>query len=512
MLPHWMTPCSSDGVRPQCNIGHCLGSNEFDVAFFLLLVAQGSAALMIGILRSISILGFGARFWSCLALILVTSPVRADELPEALIPKLGSAIYSEREGAARALDAMGRKALPALFRAKDAEDPEVRARSAALASIIQRRVLIEPTTLSLDYTDQSIAQIAASLGERSGMAILLVPDNQPLWGSTKVTLKSQGPVHFWTALDLLCDQAKLQVQPSPAPTFAGAAGLVGSIRLVQGQASPVPTSDHGPFRTTLVSIQRHRDLTFQRATPDRDPLKRDAKPQTQITDLFQFSIQVVTEPRLLVSQNGMLQLELATDEKGRSLVPADAQNLGLRNNPYFGMTAPMNGLQIQASLTPPAVGTTSLRILRGTIPVSVATPKPEALVVKLAEATGKTFRSEDAALTIEAVQFDANAQRRTIDLTLKSNQPEAPESEDPFSLGNSRSPYVLQTRFDVVDAQGRSYRLLPSRSNVLDPQTIQLTLALMPMGEAGEPVELRYYDLVSAHTEVVFEFRDLPVP
>lgn len=445
--------------------------------------------------------------------LIVAAPARPDESPDDLVQRLASAVYSEREGAAHALDEMGRKALPALFRARSADDPEVRARSAALASSIQKRVLVEPTLVTLDFQDRPLAEIARSLGERSGMAILLVPDNQPLWNSTRLTLVSDGPIPFWTALDRLCQAARLQVQPSPAPTFGGAAGMVGSLRLVQGETAPSPTADDGPFRTILTGLQHHRDLTFAR--PIRLDAAGPAKPNTfvgQISDQFQFSIQIAAEPRLLVSQNGILQIVQAIDEKGRSLAPAEVPNLGLRNNGYFGATAPMTGLQIQASLTPPPLGTQTLRLLRGSVPVSVATPKPDPLVIKLADATGKSFQSEDSSLTIDGVQFDPNAQRRTIDLTLKTNGTDGPELEDPFNIGGARSPYVLQTRFDVVDAQGRSFRLLPSRSNVVDAQTVQLTLALMPMGELGEPVELRFFDLVSTQTEIEFEFRDIPIP
>lgn len=433
--------------------------------------------------------------------------------PDTLVRQLGSASYSVRQEAAALLEVLGRPALAALTRAREADDPEVRARASALAEAIQKRVLIDATSVTLDFTDASLAEIARVLGDRAGMPILLVPDNQPIWQTQRATLLSESPVPFWSALDRLCAAADLQVQASPSGAFGASATSLGSIRLVQGRLAPLPTSDQGPFRTTLTKVQHHREIDFVRPLPPKLPqAEPGAIPEPTVIDQFQFSIQVLAEPRLLLSQSGPLQVLQATDDRGRSLAPSDANLNILPGNPYFGMTTPMNGLQIAASLTSPAPGTQTLRVLRGIVPVSVATPTPDPLVVPLLDAPGKTYQAEGIELSIDAVQFDPNVQRRTIDLTLKTDRPGLPDDDDPFSLSNARSPYTIQTRFDVVDAQGRPYRLVPSRSEVTDPQTIRLTLALMPLGDLGEPVEIRYYDLVTTRTEIQFEFRDVPVP
>lgn len=448
--------------------------------------------------------------WGSWILLVVGSTFPAQD-PAELVRKLGSGVFAEREEAAKALDTLGRDALPALEEAREADDPEVRARAAVLAAAIQERVLIEPTMVTLDFENRPILEVARALSERSGMSVLLVPENQAQWQTMRVTMKSDSPVPFWAAMDRLCEQTKTQLQASPGMGMGPGGGtpLNPAVRILQGQLPPFPTSDQGPFRSTLVSLHHHRDLTFQRSPGQSRPGARDSG--FQINDQFYFSVQVSAEPRLLVNQTGPMRVTEATDDRGRSLVSADGAAAPGRGGGYIGMGTPMTALQLTGHLMAPGEGSSRLALLRGSIPVSVATPRPSPLTIELAGATGKTFRSEEASITVESLHVGAADMPRTIDLSIEPNKT-TPEEEDPFELTGPRAQFALQVRFQLLNAQGRPLRLIPSRSQSNDGRRVQLQLTIPQGGDQSEPKELRFHDLTRATTEVEFEYRDVPIP
>ncbi len=76
-------------------------------------------------------------------------PADSDAVPKAridrLIEQLGSKKFNEREAAARALEKMGEKALPALRKAAmEHADSEVRRRAASLVVALERRLGVVP--------------------------------------------------------------------------------------------------------------------------------------------------------------------------------------------------------------------------------------------------------------------------------------------------------------------------------------------------------------------------------
>src|SRR5262249_10578840 len=113
--------------------------------------------------------------------ILILLGLAAGPDAEALIARLGSSRYAEREEAAAALAKIGRDALPALKKAVDSRDPEVRARASALIDRIDSELLTRPTRVTLDFQDRPLDEIARALSERCGVAILLEPEDAPMW-------------------------------------------------------------------------------------------------------------------------------------------------------------------------------------------------------------------------------------------------------------------------------------------------------------------------------------------
>ena len=81
--------------------------------------------------------------------------------PAELIGRLGSGRFAERVEATRALEGLGRDALPALTAAKDSPDPKVRARVAALLEAVAKRGegdrVARPTPIRLDFRDRPLS-------------------------------------------------------------------------------------------------------------------------------------------------------------------------------------------------------------------------------------------------------------------------------------------------------------------------------------------------------------------
>src|SRR5436305_12388948 len=131
---------------------------------------------------------------SLLLLALALSPEAGpDAEPAALVERLGSARYADRERAARDLEARGRAALPALRAARGARDPEVRARAAALVERIESGLLTRPTLVRLDYRDRPLADVARDLSEQTGMTVAYATDLNPD-SARRVTLREPDPL------------------------------------------------------------------------------------------------------------------------------------------------------------------------------------------------------------------------------------------------------------------------------------------------------------------------------
>src|SRR4051794_17626013 len=97
-----------------------------------------------------------------LALIILLGQVPATD-PAALVAQLGSPRYAEREAAAGALERAGRPAIAALRAARDARDPEIRTRAAALIHRIEGALLTQPTLVTLDFEDQPLPEVVKAM-------------------------------------------------------------------------------------------------------------------------------------------------------------------------------------------------------------------------------------------------------------------------------------------------------------------------------------------------------------
>jgi hypothetical protein len=461
-----------------------------------------------------------------LALVVVLGQVPAVD-PAALVARLGSSRYAEREDAAGALERLGRPALAALRAARDDRDPEIRSRASALLNRIESGLLTQPTLVTLDFDDQPLPEVVKALSAQTGIKLGLVPENSPSWPGRRVTLREAAPLPFWKAMDRLCDVARLQFN-------FGTHGFPGGNReqvfpLLDGGPQPaVPTSDSGPFRVSLLSLHYQRDVAFSRpgvVVPNRlvlppAPRRGGAVAPTQkadppaVNEQFYAQIQVAAEPRLSLSQNGPLKVLAVLDDRGQSLqLEPDGAGVTQRASGYFGMASGAT-LQLHIPLRHPETPGQEIRTLRGVLPIMVATRKPDPLVVSLQGAQGKSFRNDDVELSVLEIRANPATNQTSIDIMVRSigGAASAAAGPAPAAAGGAEilihRPDLHQQQIDVVDSQGR---VLAWFHSSFDAEGSRMTLSLTSPDHAP-PAEIRYYGLARAATEVPFEFGGVPMP
>ena len=184
--------------------------------------------------------------------------------PQILLEQLGATRYADREAAARALEKLGREAIPVLQNARDSRDMEIRTRAAALLQKIEGSLLTMPTMVWLNFKDAPLADVVQALGQQTGMKVSLFPENLPRWKQERLSLQETQPLPFWKAVDRLCAAASLQYDELRGFSTRNQPTLVLTDRITR----PVhPTSDHGPFRVSLVGLEFQRHVGFAVVMP-----------------------------------------------------------------------------------------------------------------------------------------------------------------------------------------------------------------------------------------------------
>ena len=432
--------------------------------------------------------------------------------PTDLVKQLGSARYTLRESAEGELSRLGRVALPALRAAKDSRDPEIRTRASAILARIENSMLVEPTPITLDFRDVPIVEAIEAINRQTGLNLNLSPEERPLFANRRLTLQSKEPLPFWKAIDALCAGAGLhhgQGVHGSSGTFEGSLALHDGYDPLSG-----PVSDTGPFRVQLSSVHFQSDiqLTQPRELPAIRPSKVAESARSQALANRQFFLQfvVAAEPRLSITQDGPIKLTAVTDDRGQSLLNSPGAGTFQHHAGYFGIN-PAPTLRLRADLSYPESPGKQIRVIRGSIPLIVATRKPDPLVVSLSDSMGKSRRNEDVDLTLVEYRPARGDQPATIQVAIKplgaANQPVESGVGEPLGY----RPDSPQQQIEILDAEGRILSWFPS-STLYNGEETRLTLTLGSRGTPGVPASLRYHGILRAHSEAAFEFRDIPIP
>src|SRR5437870_1068666 len=97
---------------------------------------------------------------------------------EQLIGQLGHREFRVREAANKTLLERGMSALPALRKAKDHKDPEVRRRIEALLAPLEAAAEVAPKRVTLHIKQRPLRDVIKDLAKQSGYKIELWPDAQ----------------------------------------------------------------------------------------------------------------------------------------------------------------------------------------------------------------------------------------------------------------------------------------------------------------------------------------------
>ncbi len=187
--------------------------------------------------------------------------------PAALIEKLGAASFAERE-ASKSLENLGGKALPALRGALKSRDAEVRARARAMIDRIEARLLVQETPIRLDFKDAPLDDVLKSISNQAGFQVSLAGRGPMNMGSRteRITLSDPAPTGFWKAVDRVFEAARLgyQAQPGAQVRMMRSAARPQSdlVFAPQAEFSSPPSSDHGPFRVSLMMLSYASQVRF----------------------------------------------------------------------------------------------------------------------------------------------------------------------------------------------------------------------------------------------------------
>jgi hypothetical protein len=434
--------------------------------------------------------------------LLGAVPSDSIESPAALVSRLGAARYLDREAAETALRAQGTAALPALREAvKRANDPEVRSRASELVAKIENAAMLEPTRVRFSYPGTPLAEILKDLSTQSGIPLTL-DDRGPPTDSAgdSLHLSAAEPIPFWEAIDRVASAAQLRVNFGVDHQIDNRGFGLG-VRL-SSASSPryVPICRSGPFRLKIESIHHQRDRHFD----------QDAEAETD--EQFYIAIQLMAEPRLLIRQRNAIHVLEAVDELGQDLnLPEesldDDEPPGIFDTPFEMSETPR--IDAQLFLKRPARSGTSVKSLKGTIPLHVVSRKGEPLEVPLQGSVGKSFSNDELTFTVRDVSRDPLEPETTVLLGVRRRA-----GSDADAIAEGAVP-ALASQFDSRNAQGR--RLLTFTGDFVPAEAVGeaeagITVTIIAAEDAGAPSHLQIYGLNHANVDIPFSFHDVPMP
>jgi hypothetical protein len=481
-----------------------------------------------------------------LLLGLISLHIFDDPGPGELVTQLGAPKYADRETAGEALVKIGTRALPALAKASESSDPEVRLRAETLVARIEASEVLGVTRFTLDIRDRPLAEAAHAIEKASGMRLKLGASNgnpqvERTWPERRVTVQAAEPVPFWDIIDRLCQAADLQREYPPAWNAAFPFTPPFDLILVGGKARP-PKSDTGALRVELVRVRHHRVRDYRNNVYEFSPLgestaqKRDT--ETGATERSSYTAELVVsgEPRLRIFGVGEVENAEAVDDQGRSLLrrptaAEEEQKLSLRRmNPhldpklhpalrYGSFSHPsMRSSPVPVVLSYPSPPARRITLLRGVIPVAVVARRPGPLVVELKGASGKEFAADSTKITVHKIDAESGREP-TVDFTLETAQSGAEETIvvcDPkgVRLAVHRPSDLMELCLEVVDSRSERLYWQFTRAPTRNIQG-RMTIVIRDRNskrQRPDDLRLRYWRMIATATDLPFVFKDVPTP
>ena len=270
-------------------------------------------------------------------------------------------------------------------------------------------------------------------------------------------------------------------------------------------------------------MHRGHDVAF---VPKDEEQADDGEGPEPDAERFEVIMQVFAEPHLTITLNGVPKQLKARDDFDQDLVAPPPPEDGMDGQPN-DPTPPavqrgpgcqpgaLSIVQFPLALRAPERPGTTIDRLEGSIPLQVAMRRPDPLTITLADAPGKTFKSDDVTIRFEAGKLDL-AQRAPIELYLRMpDKPEAMATDPeptPTNFPEPRSVDTLQNRVEIMDAASKPLGWSVKETEALEDGEVRVVLAFSLRNGKAVPARLRYYELVQHAIEVPFKFAKVPMP
>jgi hypothetical protein len=422
----------------------------------------------------------------------------------ALVSRLGSGTFAEREEAARGLEAMGRGALPALEAAMGSPDAEVRARALPVWDRIQRGLMVRPSMVRLEGGDRPLAEVVHSIGGQAGFSVEVAQQGP----DRLVDAREPLPTPFWEAVE------RLGLRGGHFDIVNPIGGHFPTLWFSAGSGVDYPSAISGPFRITLKGLHDHRDRLLiggpwlrideinQRIPIPRTAREREAR--------FYLDLELMVEPRMWFTLEGPARAVEAVDDLGQSLVRRDATRVEANHSLFWNGGGVTQG-QVQLDLAMPEKPGRTIALLRGSIPVAIQIRRPvPALEIPLSAPEGNTFAHEDAVFTLREVRQNDQGTSINIDVRIHLDRFDLPPARD-GEIVTSRLRCLEGHQVEIVDADGRVLTDFGGGGTNPDGHG-RLSFVVWKSRNKTRPARFRYYGAVRAFTDVAFEFRNIPLP
>jgi hypothetical protein len=410
---------------------------------------------------------------------------------EQLIEQLGNKSFAEREKATKLLRDRGPAALPALRKAIENKDEEVRKRAQGLIPALEIEEALLPRRVTIRGEAKPVAEVLKDLERQTGYKLSVSGADE----RRKTTFHGMD-VPFWEALDRVAqDTDKFIAIERPG----------GNLRLGPAEGASPFVNIRGPFRLEATWFHEDRDIDFTRNGPGKE-FRRGH----QLT----LSVKLLAEPRLTFLRISPAKVDEAIDSDGKSLLepPPPPKKAGVPP----GRTPPP--LPDEPAAAPPGRGTfrgeslqasdvrlrrasetaKSIKLVRGTIPVkAILIRKPVVVTSKVMESTGTSFRAGEESLQITRVQNQGGG---SIEVQIQV----------PRDYEQNGQWYE---RFHLEDDAGNRFQD-HGRGSQSNGRQYWISIYYGPPNgkAAGPPTRLIFEDWVVHEHAIPFEFRDVPLP
>jgi hypothetical protein len=436
----------------------------------------------------------------------------ADEPPRqkpvaVLIQELGSPDFKIREAATKAIETFGPNALPALLKAKEHSDPEVRSRIAAMDWIrrFQFTELMTPKRITLNLRQKPLSAAIDEIARQTGYSLEVENTFDAALKTGDFQIRN---ATFWEALDKLCLKGGLLPNPDSSNRFSLLAGR---------KITPYIAYD-GPFRVALESIK------FLPEGSQRQSIWFSTKPEQTSWPICTISVSknqdmegslclscsVYVEPRLTTLWIGEPRLSKAVDDRNRSVLPEEnalkekVRRVAMRHSSSraldsyrirdeIGFLLKDDPYATASCLALPHLNASALKLARGVIPVCIEKGQ-STFVVNANQAQGKQFTLDNDSLRIMRFITKKNGEcELTYSATARDHNDLDPRTE----------------RFELQDAEGKAYErrgASSSGSGSIDEFEYRF---VPPPGVVVPPSKLVCIRAVPLVYEVPFEFKNV---